>query len=83
MLKIGSHSVRIDRKLAEGGFADIFRVNDCSTFSQNMPYALKRMYIPAENGSLVRQAYEQEINILQSIIDCPNIIKIIGFEENA
>jgi hypothetical protein len=45
MIKVGNHKVMIDRKIAEGGFADIFRVNDNSAFADHMPYALKRMYI--------------------------------------
>lgn len=45
VIKIGNYNVKIDRKIAEGGFADIFRVVDCSSFSDNVPYAVKRMYV--------------------------------------
>jgi len=58
--------VKIDRKIAEGGFADIFRVNDTSTFSQNMTFALKRMFIPAnsDHTKVINTAFEQEIKVL-------------------
>lgn len=82
---IGNHKVKIDRKIAEGGFADIFRVIDCSAFNDNMPYALKRMYVGrAQSSQLekgqrhpVEQAFDQEISILSQFKDCPNIIQMI------
>lgn len=44
-ITVGNYRVKVDRKIAEGGFADIFRVNNASTFSEGEPYALKRMFI--------------------------------------
>ena len=35
----------IEKKIAEGGYADIFRVH-----GNNKVYALKRMFIPQSNG---------------------------------
>ena len=62
-LLIGTHSVKIDRKIAEGGYADIYRVLDCnagslknsSFFSRiaEEPYALKRMFIDQNNLDVV------------------------------
>jgi hypothetical protein len=31
-IKIGNHMIKIDRKIAEGGYADVYRVNDCQGF---------------------------------------------------
>ena len=28
-IKIGNHIIKIDRKIAEGGYADVYRVYDC------------------------------------------------------
>ena len=83
MLQVGNYRVKIDRKIAEGGFADIFRVNDTSTFSENMPFALKRMYIPAkkEQSVHIRRAFEQEIKVLNLVKDCLNVIKLIDKQE--
>ena len=51
-LQIGDHRVKIESKIAEGGYADIFKVSDAERngpFSlintQSQEYALKRMFI--------------------------------------
>ena len=83
-LTIGNYRVKIDRKIAEGGFADIFRVNDTSTFSDNMPYALKRMFISdksKESALAVRQAFNQELEILQQFKTSHNLLKMVDFQE--
>ena len=84
IIQVGNYKVKIDRKIAEGGFADIFRVNDVSTFSELEPYALKRMFIHkaqdyATNGGdqdPIRLAYDKEINILNNFAECKNMIKL-------
>ena len=49
-LLIGSHKIKIDRKVAEGGYADIYRVIDVTNGSMfaSTAYALKRMFIETE-----------------------------------
>lgn len=42
-ITVGSHAIKIERKIAEGGYADIFMASDCAT---RQVYALKRMFIP-------------------------------------
>jgi hypothetical protein len=44
-VKVGNHTVLIEKKIAEGGYADIFRAHD-----SNNVYALKRMFVPRGNG---------------------------------
>ena len=54
-LTIGNHKVKIDRKIAEGGYADIYRVLDASgpqSFFSNAPkqvFALKRQFIETDS----------------------------------
>ena len=94
-LQIGAHRVKIDRKIAEGGYADIYRVTDCnagnlknSAFFSKMaevPYALKRMFIEAESldcvDSCIHKAYNSELQLLKTI-QGENIIKLIDHQEN-
>ena len=42
---VGNHRVQIEKKLAEGGYADIYKVADCNLKSKDRSYALKRMFI--------------------------------------
>ena len=49
-LLIGSHKIKIDRKIADGGYADIYRVTDVSNGS--VPYALKRMFVETESQKI-------------------------------
>lgn len=57
-LQIGDHRVKVDSKIAEGGYADIFKVSDAQKngpFSlintQSQEFALKRMFIAGRGGS--------------------------------
>jgi len=93
VITIGDKTLKIDRKIAEGGFADIFRVNDQAKFSDSMPYALKRMWVAKperKKGNLledasevdsVRTAFNQEVKILKKFPDCPNLVKMAAFQE--
>ena len=57
-LQIGEHRVKVEKKIAEGGYADIFKVSDAQrngAFSlintQSQEYALKRMFVPGRGGA--------------------------------
>jgi predicted transcriptional regulator len=41
-VQVGHRSVRIEAKIAEGGYAFVYRVTDVNTFAK---YALKRMAV--------------------------------------
>lgn len=64
-LTIGTHKVKIDRKIAEGGYADIYRVvevgmtinnNQFYGYQQNQVFALKRMFISSNDKVVIRDA---------------------------
>lgn len=79
-LLVGSHQIKIDRKIAEGGYADIYRVTDGS----KTPFALKRMFVETnadvlsrESNNNIAKAYFSELDILQEVQGCDNIVKLI------
>ena len=53
---IGRHRVKIDQKIAEGGYADIYRVTDCNKQSKSRVYALKRMFIQSNKAPVVAES---------------------------
>ena len=56
---IGTHRVQIEKKIAEGGYADIYKVIDCNLKNKEHSYALKRMFIEGANNSpLISQSLE-------------------------
>lgn len=97
-LTIGVHKVKIDRKIAEGGYADIYRVIDASgsqSFFSNAPksvFALKRQFIETNSQQIdftntvsknsVEQAYICEINSLKNVKESQNVIKLVDHQEN-
>ena len=78
--------------MAEGGYADIFRVTtEAKTLSllnnEEQEYALKRMFIPSEsskngNAAAVRKAFECEVRVLSSLPHCDNLIGMVDQQEN-
>ena len=66
-IQIGDHNVVIESKIAEGGYADVFRVAEAKKtgdFSllntESKEYALKRMFIPADNSKAGQRLAESE-----------------------
>jgi len=61
---IGSHRVQIDRKIAEGGYADIYKAVDCKPTNSSTQgpkiYALKRMFIESESAPYIAN----DLNVL-------------------
>ena len=76
---VGSHKVIIEKKIAEGGYADIFKVRSTELIQQESKpaYALKRMFlqpgsvttslnqISASNEDIVRKSFLNEVKVLQ------------------
>jgi hypothetical protein len=62
-LLIGSHKIKIDRKIAEGGYADIYRVTDVTNGSMfhDVPYALKRMFIETDAKEIKETSNQNNI----------------------
>ena len=82
----------VESKIAEGGYADIFRVSSQTKAlslinNEEQEYALKRMFISSassknENAAAVRKAFECEVRILSSLPPCDNLIGMVDQQEN-
>ncbi|VDK49507.1 unnamed protein product [Anisakis simplex] len=71
VIKLPKHTVTIDRKLAEGGFAIVYLVSD----KTNRQYALKRQFISDDTRQL--EACRRECRIVSCLASHKNIVEYV------
>lgn len=79
VLIVDRTTVKVQRKLGEGGFANIFIATEISSGAS---VVLKRMRVSAEDTDGVKLA-RNEIRVLESLPPHPNIIGFIAAAEHA
>ena len=76
IVDVGGHKVIVRKRIGEGGFAFVYKVEDMNESGKN--YALKRLLVM---DSEKRQLIIQEISLLKSLSGHTNIVKFINAAE--